>query len=127
MGEGHTIAVVDDPIAPPVQGDSLRVFDTREANSALRTFWSARVLDRGESLCIALLEDRVRIASGGVNFSLSVIDLRANRSVAEFPALLDEVTCLTVECPGGRATVSGSRNGDLKIWDSRKLSQLDGI
>ncbi len=38
---------------------------------------------------------------------------------------MDEVTCLAVEWPRGRALVSGCRNGDIKVWDSRTLLQLD--
>ncbi len=125
VDEQHTIAVVGDPMAPPVVGDSLRVFDTRDANSAFRASWSARVHDHGESRCIALLEDRVRIVSGGVNGSLSVVDLRTRGCIAELPAHEDEVTCLGVEWPRERAIASGCRNGDIKVWDSRTLLQLD--
>ena len=59
--------------------------------------------------------------SGGVNGSLSVVDLRTNRSIAELPADGDEVACLTVDSPRGRAIASGSRNGNAKIRESRIL------
>lgn len=125
LDERHTVAIVGDPMAPPAVGDSLRVFDTREPNSAFHASWSAKVHDHGESRCIALLEDRVRIATGGVNGTLSVVDLRTKGCIAELPAHPDEVTCLAVEWPRGRALVSGCRNGDIKVWDSRTLLQLD--
>lgn len=125
LDEQHTIAVVGDPMASPATGDSLRVFDTREPNSSFHASWSARVHDHGESRCLALLEDRVRIATGGVNGTLSVVDLRTKGCIAELPAHPDEVSCLALEWPRGRALVSGCRNGDIKVWDSRTLRQLD--
>ncbi len=76
LDERHTIAVVGDPMAPPAVGHSLRVFDTREPHSSFTASWSTKVHDHGESRCLALLEDRVRIVTGGVNGSLSVVDLR---------------------------------------------------
>ena len=83
--------------------------------------------DHGESQCITLFEHRVRIVCGGVNGSLSMVDPRANRSIAELPTHPDEVTCLTVDWPTGRALASGSQNGDAEVWDSRILLQLDGL
>jgi hypothetical protein len=76
--------------------------------------------------------------TGGLDGWLSVVDLRMSKSataggggmqarVAELPAHDDEVKCLGTELPRGRALVSGCRNGDIKIWDSRTLLQLDSI
>lgn len=125
LDERHTIAVVGDPLASPATGCSLRVFDTREATSAFRASWSAHVHAGGESRCLALLEDRVRIVTGGVDGSLSVVDLRTKGCIAALPAHADEVTCLSVEWPRGRAMATGCRNGDVKVWDSRTLRELD--
>ena len=43
LDERHIIAVVGDPTAPPSVGNSLRIFDTREANSSFHASWSAAV------------------------------------------------------------------------------------
>lgn len=137
LDERFTIAAVGDPASPPAVGHGLRVYDTREANAMYHTSWSARVHNGGEARCLGLLEDRVRVVTGGVDGTLSVVDLRMSRSsaagggvqarVAELPAHDDEVTCLTLESPRGRALISGCRNGDIKMWDSRTLLQLDHL
>jgi WD40 repeat protein len=138
LDEQFTIAAVGDPLSTPAMGHSLRIFDTREPHSSMSPSWSARVHNGGEARCVALLEDRVRVVTGGLDGWLSVVDLRMSKSataggggmqarVAELPAHDDEVTCLGTELPRGRALVSGCRNGDIKIWDSRTLLQLDSI
>jgi hypothetical protein len=136
LDERFTVAAVGDPASPPAVGQGLRIFDTREPNVAFHASWSARVHNGGEARCLALLEDRVRVVTGGVDGSLCVVDMRMSRGaatggaqarVAELPAHDDEVTCLTLESPRGRALVSGCRNGDIKVWDSRTLLQLDHV
>jgi WD40 repeat protein len=137
LDEKFVVAAVGEHSSPPAAGHSLRVFDTREPDSTYEPSWSARVHNGGEARCIALLEDRIRIVTGGIDGSLSVIDLRMSRNaslggamqaqVAELAAHDDMVTCLAMESPRERALVSGCRNGDIMIWDSRTLLQLDFI
>jgi WD40 repeat protein len=137
LDEKFVIAAVGDQSSPPAAGNSLRVFDTREPDSAFEPSWSTRVHSGGEARCLALLEDRIRIVTGGFDGTLSVVDLRMSRSttwggamqaqVAELAAHSDMVTCLAMESPRERALVSGCRNGDIMIWDSRTLLQLDVI
>lgn len=127
LDERHTVAVVGDPTAPPAVHNSLRVFDTREPNSSFHASWSAAVNHQSEARCLALLEDRMRLVTGGLDGSLSVVDIRTKTCVAELPAHSDEVTCIALEMPRGRALVSGSANGEIKLWDSRTLLQLDVI
>lgn len=127
LDERHTVAVVGDPTAPPAVHNSLRVFDTREPNSSFHASWSAAVNHQSEARCLTLLEDRMRLVTGGLDGSLSVVDIRTKTSVAELPAHSDEVTCIALEMPRGRALVSGSANGEIKLWDSRTLLQLDVI
>ncbi|CDF35507.1 unnamed protein product [Chondrus crispus] len=125
LDERHTIAVVGDPTAPPSVGHSLRIFDTREPNYGFHATWSAAVNHQLEARCLTLLEDRMRVVTGGLDGSISVVDIRTRTCVAELPAHSDEVTCLALEMPRGRALVSGSVNGEIKLWDSRTLLQLD--
>ncbi|PXF44595.1 DmX-like protein 1 [Gracilariopsis chorda] len=127
LDERHTIAVVGDATAPPSVGHSLRIFDTREPHSSFHASWSAAVNHQHEARCLALLEDRMRVVTGGLDGSLSVVDIRTKACVAELPAHESEVTCLALEMPRGRALVSGSSNGEIKLWDSRTLLQLDVI
>lgn len=139
IDEGFVIATVGDATSPPAVGHSLRVFDIRDPTSAYSANWSARVNGGGDATCVALLDDRVRLATGGENGSLCTVDLRMSRGsafgggikhhVSEIPAHgdRDEITCLATESPRGRALVSGSRNGDIRVWDSRTLLQLDHI
>lgn len=136
IDERHTIAAVGDHTCPLAVGHSLRVFDTREAHNTFTPSWSARVHGGGEARCLTLLEDRVRVVTGGIDGSLSVVDLRMSKSataggnvarVAELTAHESEVTCVATESPRGRALVSGCRNGDIKLWDARTLLQLDHI
>lgn len=127
LDERHTVAVVGDPTAPPAVHNSLRVFDTREPNSSFHASWSATVNHQSEAKCLALLEDRMRLVTGGLDGSLSVVDIRTRTCVAELPAHLDEVTSVALEMPRGRALVSGSANGEIKLWDSRTLLLLDVI
>lgn len=127
LDERHTIAVVGDHTAPPSVGHSLRIFDTRETNSSFHASWSAAVNHQSEAKCLALLEDRMRVVTGGLDGSLSIVDIRTKACIAELPAHNDQVTCLALEIPRGRALVSGSANGEIKLWDSRTLLQLDVI
>ncbi|CAN8062136.1 unnamed protein product [Agarophyton chilense] len=127
LDERHTIAVVGDATAPPSVGHSLRIFDTREAHSGFHASWSTAVNHQSEARCLALLEDRMRVVTGGLDGSLSVVDIRTKKCVADLPAHDSEVTCLALEVPRGRALVSGSSNGEIKMWDSRTLLQLDVI
>lgn len=127
LDERHTIAVVGDPTAPPCVGHSLRIFDTREPHFAFHASWSAAVNHQFEARCLTLLEDRMRVVTGGLDGSLSIVDIRTKACIAELPAHTDEVTCLALEMPRGRALVSGSADGEIKLWDSRTLLQLDVI
>lgn len=136
LDERSSVAAVGDPTAPTAVGHGLRIFDTREPNASIQPSWSARIHNGGEARCLALMEDRVRVVTGGIDGSLSVVDMRMSKSataggmqahVAELPAHDDEVTCLALESPRGRALVSCCRNGDIKLWDSRTLLQLDRI
>lgn len=127
LDERHTIAVVGDAAAPPAAGHSLRIFDTREPHYGFHASWSAAVNHQTEARCLTLLEDRMRVVTGGLDGSMSVVDIRTKKCVAELPAHSDEVTCLALEMPRGRALVSGSTNGEIKLWDSRTLLQLDVI
>lgn len=127
LDERHTIAVVGDPTAPPRVGHSLRIFDTREPYSSFQASWSCAVNHQSEARCLALLEDRMRVVTGGLDGSLSIVDIRTNACIAELPAHEDEVTCLALETPRGRALVSGCSNGEIKLWDSRTLLQLDVV
>lgn len=127
LDERHTIAVVGDPTAPPSVGHSLRIFDSREPHSSFHASWSAAVNHQSEARCLALLEDRMRLVTGGLDGSLSIVDIRTKTCIAELPAHADEVKCLALEMPRGRALVSGSTNGEIKLWDSRTLRQLDVI
>lgn len=61
----------------------------------------------------------MRLVTGGCDGSLSVVDARTRTCVAELPAHDDEVICLRIETPRGRALASGCRNGDIKLWDAR--------
>lgn len=128
LDEGKVIAVIGDPTAPPNVGHSLRVFDTREPHVEFRAAMSMRVHDGGEATCLALLDDRVRVVTGGEDGSLCIVDLR-NRPcvVSRLPAHNDEVICLSLEAPRGRALASGCRDGDIKLWDARTLRELDHI
>mmetsp|Transcript_11955 Transcript_11955/g.49906 ORF Transcript_11955/g.49906 Transcript_11955/m.49906 type:complete len:1302 (+) Transcript_11955:3294-7199(+) len=132
LDERNLVAVVGDQSgvqggASSSVGHSLRVFDIREASSSMRATWTARVHTSGEARSLALLEDRMRIVTGGCDGSLSVVDSRTRACVAELPAHDDEVICLRLESPRGRALASGCRNGDIKIWDARTLRVLDLI
>lgn len=127
LDERHTIAVVGDPTAPPSVGHSLRIFDTREPHSSFHASWSSAVNHQFEARCVALLEDRMRVVTGGLDGSLSITDIRTKACIAELPAHSDEVTCLALEAPRGRALVSGSANGEMRLWDSRTLLQLDVV
>jgi len=133
LDEKYVIAAVGNPGGAAENGagsigHSLRIYDTREVSgSQSRSSWSCRVNKGDEARCLTLLEDRVRVVTGGCNGTLSVVDLRAQSTVAELPAHDDEVTCLSLEVPRGRAMVSGCRNGDIKLWDSRTLLELDHI
>lgn len=127
LDERHTIAVVGDPTAPPSVGHSLRIFDTREQHSSLHATWSAAVNHQFEARCVTLLEDRMRVVTGGLDGSLSIVDLRSKGCIAELPAHSDEVTCVALESPRGRALVSGSSNGEIRLWDSRTLLLLDAL
>lgn len=127
LDERHVVAVVGDPTSPPSVGHSLRIFDTREPNYGFHATWSAAVNHQLEARCLILLEDRMRVVTGGLDGSISVVDIRTKTCVAELPAHSDEVTCLALEMPRGRALVSGSANGEIKLWDSRTLLQLDVI
>lgn len=127
LDERHTIAVVGDSTAPPSVGHSLRIFDTREPHSAFHASWSTAVNHQFEARCLTLLEDRMRLVTGGLDGSLSIVDIRTKACIAELPAHADEVTCLALEVPRGRALVSGSSSGEIKLWDSRTLLQLDVI
>eukprot|EP00177_Eucheuma_denticulatum_P000266 GFKZ01000450.1.p1 GENE.GFKZ01000450.1~~GFKZ01000450.1.p1 ORF type:complete len:2373 (+),score=210.70 GFKZ01000450.1:93-7211(+) len=127
LDERHVVAIVGDPTAPPSVNHSLRIFDTREPNSSFHASWSAAVNHQSEARRLALLEDRMRLVTGGLDGSLSVVDIRTKTCVAELPAHTDEVTCIALEMPRGRAMVTGSANGEIKLWDSRTLLQLDII
>lgn len=127
LDERHTIAVVGDPTAPPSVGHSLRIFDTREQHSSLHATWSAAVNHQFEARCVTLLEDRMRVVTGGLDGSLSIVDLRSKGCIAELPAHSDEVTCVALESPRGRALVSGCSNGEIRLWDSRTLLCLDAL
>jgi hypothetical protein len=49
---------------------------SREPDSIYDSRWSTRGQNGGEARCIALLEDRIRIETGGMDGSLSLVDLR---------------------------------------------------
>lgn len=127
LDERHTIAAVGDPTAPPSVGHSLRIFDTREQHSNIHASWSTAVNHQFEARCVALLEDRMRVVTGGLDGSLSIVDLRSKSCIAELPAHSDEVTCLALESPRGRALASGCANGEVRLWDSRTLLLLDAV
>ena len=109
----------------PTVGHSLRLFDIREHNSNFTASGSTRAHGHGEARCLTVLEDRMRIATGGLDGTLSVVDLRTKGCVAEVPGHSDEVTCIALEQPRGRALLSWSRNGDLRVWGARTLLELD--
>jgi WD40 repeat protein len=82
LDERFVVATVGEQSSPPCAGHSLRVFDTREAHATYEPSWSARVHSGGEARCLALLEDRIRVVTGGLDGTLCVVDLRMSRKLS---------------------------------------------
>mmetsp|Transcript_6564 Transcript_6564/g.13234 ORF Transcript_6564/g.13234 Transcript_6564/m.13234 type:complete len:2240 (-) Transcript_6564:254-6973(-) len=133
VDERQVIAVVGDPGGVSSAGahgigHSLRIFDLRERTATQRATWTSRVHAGAEARCLAMMEDRVRIATGGTDGTMSIVDIRARACIAEqLPAHDDEISCMSVESTRGRALVTGCSSGTVKLWDARTLLPLDTI
>jgi len=133
LDEKNVIAAVGDPggvssAGAHAVGHSLRVFDMREPSHAERATWTCRVHGGIEARCLSMLEDRVRIVTGGVDGTLSIVDTRAQGCIAEqLPAHAEEIVSMCLESPRGRALATGCHGGVIKLWDSRTLLNLDTI
>lgn len=67
-----------------------------------------------------ILEDRTKIVTGGLDGSISLVDIRMRHCVAELASVhRGEIQTLCVETNKARAIFSGSSRGDGKLWDSR--------
>ncbi|GJD06011.1 DmX-like protein 2 [Galdieria sulphuraria] len=128
LDDRNLIGVVGSPQGPIASGSSLRIYDIRSPHYDIRPEWTCKVNHGKESRCILILEDRTKVVTGGMDGSISIVDIRMRHCVAELASVhRGEIQTLGIETNRGRAIFSGCSCGEGKLWDSRTMKCLDTI
>jgi len=82
-----------------------------------------------ESLCGLVLGDGTRLLSASSEGHLAVCDMRTSRCAAQFRAHSDgsAIRTLVMEEPRGRALITGTDSGQVRLWDARSLRLLEEL
>eukprot|EP00871_Galdieria_phlegrea_P005252 jgi/Galph1/5728/GphlegSOOS_G4393.1 len=128
VDDRNVIAVVGSPQGAIASGNSLLVYDIRSPHYDVRPDWSCKVNHGKESRCLVLLEDRWRIVTGGIDGSISMVDIRMHHSIADLAQVHSgEIQTISLESTRGRALFTGCSNGEGHLWDTRTMKCLDSI
>ncbi|GJQ15801.1 hypothetical protein GpartN1_g7592.t1 [Galdieria partita] len=128
LDDRNLIGVVGSPQGPIASGSSLRIYDIRSPHYDVRPEWTCKVNHGKESRCLLILEDRTKLVTGGLDGSISIVDVRMRHCVAELASVhRGEIQTLGIETNRGRAIFSGCSYGEGKLWDSRTMKCLDTI